>query len=665
MPSLRSFSGKFLLVAVLATACGTDPSSVETTTVSLESPCETAEVTVRNDRQGRLTYSVLDRGTVVVEPSPLGLVTTTHDLSRGVTMFAGRVRSVQERYVMGVGKRSTREIDANERVVPLEDANGARAELILRAHCDGVAFRYHLLGSGDVTVAEEQTGFAIPGQGRALVRPYDDGRDIVFIFTAGSYEQSPTLVPIGEATETTGFAFPALFEVGGARHVMVTESDLDASYCGTRLHETPEGSLYRIRFPDPREGRGVGVVQPTASLPLQTPWRVVLVGDLQTIVESTLVDDLARPPSSVDFGWIRPGRAAWSWFSQETGTPLLQSEYIDFAEEHGWDYVLIDANWDRWEDPERAIRALVAEADAGNVRLLLWYNSGGEHAPVQGETPVDKMLDPVVRRAEMERIAEWGVAGIKVDFFASDKQDRIAQYLGILEDAFDYELLVNFHGSTVPRGWQRTYPHLMTHEAVNGAELYKDSINVLGDRAPDATVNLHHVLLRNVVGSMDYTPVTFEAALRVKALPFVHSLALAVLFESGLQHFADRADADPTVGYRAVFSAYPFVADLLSSVPVAWDDTRLVSADIDSHVILARRSGADWYVAGIHTGDARREYEFALEFLDAGRHGLTRIDQGAAPDTLEETKEVVDAGESVRVTLEPRGGFVMRFRPTP
>jgi len=638
---------------------------VETTEVEVRSPDGRLRLAVTAD-EGRLSFAVRLDEVRVVEDSPLGLRSTTHDLTEGVVMYEGAARQVDETYEMIVGKRSERHVLANELVVPLAASNDRRAELILHAQDDGVAFRYRLLGEGETTVEDELTGFTVPEGSRALVRPYDDGREIAFIFTAGSYEQSPALVPAGTPTVASGFAFPALFELPNAQgYAMISEADLDEGYCGTRLHETPEGTRYGIRFPDEREGRGVGEVLPRAALPMQTPWRVVIAGDrLGTIVESTLVDDVSRSFLDVDTSWVRPGRAAWSWFSQETGTPLLQSEYIDFAEEHGWEYVLIDANWDRWEDPERVVRALVAEANAGGVRLFLWYNSGGDHASVQTETPIDRMVDRDTRRAEMEKIARWGIAGIKVDFFASDKQDRIAQYLGILRDAADFRLLVNFHGSTIPRGWQRAHPNLMTQEAVNGAELYKDDINVLGDRAPTASINLHHVLLRNVVGSMDYTPVTFEAALRVKGLPYAHSIALAVLFESGLQHFADRADSERTEGYRAVFEAYPFVGEFLSTVPITWDDTRLLSGDVDTHVVLARRKGEVWYVAGIQTADAPFEVVFTADFIESGRYAVEVIEQGATPDALVRRVDTVEAGDPVAVALPARSGFVRVFRPS-
>ncbi len=370
--------------------------------VVVASPSGDLQIAVTTDDEGRLTYSVTRGGEVIVETSPMGLSSTTHDLTGGVAMSESSVRTIDESYTMRTGKRSERRVLGSEAIVPLEAADGARAELILRAHEDGVAFRYRLLGDGESEVTSESTGFAIPDGARVLTRAHEGG-DLVFVPTTGEYQQPPIL------------SAPSIVE---------------------------------------------------------------------------------------DPSWISPGRAAWSWFSQETGTPELQSEYIDFAAEYGWDYVVIDAKWDQWDDAEQQVRDLVARAATAGVKLLLWNNSGGSHTPSPLETPLNKMIEPD-RRDEMEKIASWGIAGVKVDFFNSDKQDRINQYLGILRDAADFELLVNFHGSTVPRGWQRTYPHLLTQEAVNGAEVYKFAA-VQG--APDALTNVHHVLLRNTVGSIDYTP---------------------------------------------------------------------------------------------------------------------------------------------------------------
>jgi alpha-glucosidase len=660
MTGWRFRGREWCIVWLIVTGCNSGGTSQVQANL-IQSPDGALVLAVASDQEGRLSYTVVRNGDVVVGTSPLGLTSSTHDLTRGVRMSSSSARVVAETYVLPTGKRSERRVAGNEVRVPLQDANGARAELVMRAHEDGVAFRYRLLGEGESEVTSESTGFAMPEDSRLLTRVYDGG-EILFVPTAGAYEQPPEIVPIGQPTETTGYTFPTLFASPDdpPLYLMVTEADLGRSYCASRLDEMPEGNLYTVRFPDEREGKGVGEVLPSSQLPFETPWRVITIGDLATVVESTLVDDLSAASVVADESWIAPGRSAWSWFSQETGTPELQSEYIDFAGEYGWDYVLIDAKWDQWDDAEQTVQDLVAEAEAVGVRLLLWYNSGGPHTIAPLETPTDLMLEPT-RRPEMEKISGWGIAGIKVDFFNSDKQDRIHQYLGILEDAADFELLVNFHGATVPRGWQRTYPHLMTHEAVNGAEVYKFASV---QDPPDALTNLHHALLRNVVGSMDYTPVVFEAALTTAGLPYAHSLALSVVFESGIQHFADRADSNTEEGYRAVFGAFPFVGAFMSTVPVAWDDTRLVTGSIDDHVILARRKGDVWYLGGIHVSDASLDYTFELDFLEPGTsYDMAWIEQGEDPASLTERATTVAAGDSVTVTLQADGGFVAALTP--
>lgn len=646
-------------VALALSGCDSGESSIQGVLVA--SPSTEVQLRVGTDAEGRMSYTVVYKDQTVVESSTMGLVSTTHDLSQGVTMFSTTGRAIDETYTMLTGKRRERQVTGSEITVPLRAASGARAELIMRAHEDGVAFRYHLLGEGESEVTNESTAFAIPSGSRVLTRPYDGG-DTIYVPTAGEYQQPPVILPLGEPVAASGFAFPTLFELDeNELYVMVSEADLDRSYCATRFHQTPNGNVYQIRFPDEREGRGIGDVLPRAPLPFMTPWRVVSVGDLATVVESTLIDDLSTSAVVEDTSWIAPGRAAWSWIAQGTGTPELQSEYIDFAEEYAWDYVLIDATWDQWDDAEQAVQDLVTEADAAGVKLFLWYNSGGPHTPSPMESPINRMSPPGVRQDELAKIAEWGISGIKVDFFNSDKQDRINQYIGILEDAANERLLVNFHGSTIPRGWQRTYPHLMSQEAVNGSEVY---LFAGVQEAPTAIMNVQHAFLRNIVGSMDYTPAAFEPALSGADLPYAHSLALTLVYESGIQHFSGRADSNTEVGYRALFDAFPYVGDFMSTVPVAWDETRLVRGDIDDHVILARRSGDVWYLGGVHAVEAAVAYEFNLDFLEQeNSYELALIEQGEAPSSFEQSTLTVEPGDPLSISLPPNGGFVGTLTP--
>lgn len=601
-----------------------------------------------------LRYALTDgAGARLLDGSPLGLRTTSDDLTRGLRVTDVARRDVTDSYTMLVGKRRQRSVSAAELKLGLAGEGDARLELIVRVHDDGVAYRYRLPGTGTVTVAGESSGFTVPAGARAFIAPYSLGP--VF---QGVYEQLYQEVAAGAPAPGKGWAYPALFALpGGARWLLVTEADLDASYNGTRLHETPTGGRYRVRFPDESEGYGKGPTRPTSALPLTTPWRVVIAGSLSDVVQSTLVDDLSRESTLAgETGWIAPGRAAWSWLTQNTGTPQLQRSYVDYAAGMGWEYVLVDANWDDWPGGDAAVKDLVTYAAGKGVRILLWYNSGGDHTVV-GESPRDRMDQAATRRAEMSKIAGWGVAGVKVDFFESDKQDRIAQFIGILRDAADHRLLVNFHGCTLPRGWQRTYPHLMSHEAVQGAEYYRTG------GGPHAIDNVRYAFTRNVVGSMDYTPVTFALAHKHRQLSYAHQLALPVVFESGITHFGDRADGVAGHGFAAVFAASPAARKLLAAIPTAWDETRLLQGHPRTHVVLARRSGKTWYVGALAGQDTARELALPLDFLGPGRHTGTLIGAGASATELASRALDVTAADTLEHTLGPRDGMVAVLRP--
>src|SRR4029077_15622793 len=222
---------------------------------------------------------------------------------------------------------------------------------------------------------------------------------------------------------------------------------------GSHLAQDAAGGVYRITFPDPKEGLGVGSVQPQFNLPWTLPWRVVITGDRAgSILESDLVLDLAPRSQIGDMSWIKPGRAAWSWWSKSDSPRHAEdlNAFTDLAAEMGWEYALVDANWNLMQSG--TIEDVVAHAKAKNVGLIFWYNSGGPHKDVT-EAPRDRMFTREARRAEFARLKEWGVKGVKVDFWHSDKQDRIKQYRDVLRDAADFQLMVNFHGCTIPRGW--------------------------------------------------------------------------------------------------------------------------------------------------------------------------------------------------------------------
>jgi alpha-glucosidase len=602
---------------------------------------------------GALTYRVEHRAGMtrheVVQWSPLGVARHDQPFVSGLRVATiAKATPVDDSYVALHGKRQNIRHRANEQVFTFANGAGARLDVVVRAANDGVAFRYRFPehDSTSRTVVEESTGFAVPAGATAWMLPQQPAGKYT-----PAYEDLFVEVPAGTAAPTpAGWDFPALFKIhDGGLWLLIAESGVGASNCGTRLASAVAGTRYQIRLPDVGEGKGVGKVEPTSTLPWTLPWRVLMIGTTPAaIVESTLVEDLAPASAMTDTSWVKPGRASWSWWSDDDSPKNEEAltRFVDFGAQMGWEYSLIDANWNLM-DPA-ALQRVLAHAREKGVGILLWYNSGGPHNDVT-EQPRDRMDQRDVRRREFATLREWGVKGVKVDFWQSDKQDRIQQYLDLLKDAADFHLMADFHGCTMPRGWSRTWPHLMSMEAVPGAEQYK-----FNEKYP-ARAAWHNTVLvftRNVVGSMDYTPVTFSDSKFPHLTTSGHELALSVVFESGLQHFADSVAA-----YRALPEA---AQQFLKAVPAAWQETRLVAGEPGSLAVVARRGADGWFIGGISGKDTPQHVSLDLSFLGGGMHSLTVIADGAGPRQLASSSSSVGAGGKFEIDLLPRGGFVAR-----
>lgn len=263
------------------------------------------------------------------------------------------------------------------------------------------------------------------------------------------------------------------------------------------------------------------------------------------------------------------------------------------------------------------------------------------------------MLTHESRVVEFTKLKKLGVVGVKIDFFESEKQNMIAYYLDILNDAAQFQMMVYFHGCLVPRGWARTYPNLMTYEAVRGAEWYNNT--------PDFTMAApeHNAILpftRNVVGSMDYTPVTFTNSQYPHVTSYGHELALSVLFESALQHLADRPE-----GYYALPDA---PKTFLRELPTSWDDTKLLDGYPGKDVMLARRKGNEWYIAGINAELREKKKSVKLDFLaDNVKYRLTLITDGVHDKEFYTQHLLVDKTTSIDVKMLRRGGFAAVMKP--
>ncbi len=642
------------LVIFLVSSCSHTPDHW-----SLKSPSGTLEISVMAGDTGEstLSYTVTflsDSGAVTaIQPSPLGITCSDADFVHDLRFTGAKGPETRtDEYTMLVGKRLKNKVSYTSLILSFLNPDGKQIDLDLRAYDDGVAFSYAFPGEDTlshrkVTVTGETTGFYVNPGGKAWIQPYDTLGTWSPAYEYGYIDDMDIGTP---PPMTTGWGFPALFHTSGL-WMLVSEAGL-YDYCGSHLSAVCAGGRYRLSFPGEWENYGYGQVDPVVSLPFRTPWRFILVGKtLAPIVESNMVNNLARPSMISDTGWIKPGKSSWSWWSDhKSGRNYRELRaFVDFSARMGWKYSLVDADWNIMQGG--SLEELARYAESKGVGLTIWYNSGGPHTKVMNAGPRDLMFDPQVRDKEMQRISKMGIKGIKVDFFQGDKPVIMKLYQDIARDAAKYHLLLDTHGCTIPRGWTRTWPNYVTMEGVRGAELY-------GARefpAQALKLNTTYPFTRNVLGPMDYTPVTFsDYTPETRHLTTnAHELALSVIFESGIQHFADRYTS-----YEAQPAA---VIDFLKQVPVTWDDTRFIDGFPGKFTVLARRKGTTWYIAGNTGEEEGRSVDFTPAFIADGQYNVTIFRDGDTPRSFAINKTAYQPGDTLHVDMPRFGGFVMVF----
>ena len=604
-----------------------------------------AEIMLTSD--GEPVYTLKYGGKGVLNSSRLGIEMEGEDFSKGLEFVkVSASERVKDAYKSLNAKKSEVRPEADKVTLHFKNAAGRSMEIIFRLSNDGAAFRYHFpdRSVGKRIIKQELTSFNFPETARAWLQPMQAAKT-GWEQTNPAYEEHYQMdIPAGTPSPLkAGWVYPALFRSNDV-WVLITEASLDSNYCATRLRTGPKGE-YTIGFPDPREiipGQGL---LPQAAGAFYSPWRIITVGSLKTIAESTLGTDLAEPAAAMDWSFVKPGKSSWSWINSKDDFIIYdeQKKYIDFAAQMNWQYCLIDVNWDTKIGYDR-MKELAGYAASKNVGLLLWYNSAGSWNTVK-YTPKGKLLTAESREKEFRRLNEMGIKGVKIDFFAGDGRSVIKYYLDILKDAARHKLLVNFHGATLPRGWQRTYPNLMTVEAVRGFEMV-----TFGQQDADAEAS-HSTMLpftRNAFDPMDFTPMNlYKIPTSVqRKTTSAFELATAVLFLSGIQHYAESPE-----GMKHVPE---YVQRFLRELPSHWDDVRFIEGYPGKYVVLARRSGDKWYICGINGENT--EKTIRLDLASFNKKSASFITDGT--DSLFQQEALLLNNEKSRqITMKPNGGF--------
>ena len=541
------------------------------------------------------------------------------------------VKAVKDSYTMIGGKRRECSNEANETTYLYIDNIGRQQSLTVRAYNDGVAFHYALDGLQHTRPTEELTTYRIPEGTKRWMQKWTE-----------PYEEFFPLATTGEK-ENRRWGYPALIQPSDNVFALITEAGIERWNSASSLHNDRNREQYRVVMDEN--------VQNTTGR-WTSPWRVIIVGKLEDVVASTLVTDVSEPCRIGDTSWIKPGSVSWIYWAYNHGSNDYQiiRQYVDMAVDMHWPYVLIDAEWDEMKNGSSIEDAIRYAHDRG-IKPLLWYNSSTAWLKAWGAPgPHERLNAPELREREFAWLEKMGVAGVKIDFFAGDKQETMEYCIDLLECAARHHLLVNFHGATIPRGWQRTYPNLMSVEAVYGAEWYNNNATL----TPKAAA--HNATLpftRNVIGPMDYTPCTFSDSQHPHITTHAHELALSVLFESPLLHWADKPES---------YLAQPRdVRDFMSALPTTWDETRLLGGYPGEWVVMARRQGNKWYIAGINGKDTAQTLSFDTSILPKGRYTLFTDKPGykvELPANNPEPWSIKKGKAPSKMTCQPRGGFV-------
>ena len=523
------------------------------------------------------------------------------------------VRKVTDDYQMLTGKRLHCHNEANEY---------RSGDILLRVYNNGIALR-----NTEVT-------YRIPeGMHRWMQQWCDSYEGFFPLDTTYKIAPIPSYSGISKSKEgwNNHWGYPVLLEPTDGIFVLLSEANIEQGQSASSLFN--EGEWYRVTPAETIKGKTCD----------HTPWQLAIIGSLSDVVESTLVTDVSDPCKIKDTSWIKPGAVSWIYWAYNHGSNdynIIQ-KYVNMARDLQLPYVLIDAEWDEMKDG-KTIEDAVNYAKAQGVKPLIWYNSSVgwvDGAP----TPKFRLNKADDREREFAWLEKIGVAGVKIDFFSGDTQRNMDYCIDLLESAARHHLLVNFHGATIPRGWQRTYPNLMTTEGVYGAEWY-NNVATFTDKA--ACHNATLPFTRNVIGPMDYTPCTFSDSQHPHITTKAHELALTVLFESALQHLADRPES---------YMVQPQeVKDFFTNLPTVWDETHLLSGYPGESVVMARRNGKTWYIAGIN--GTNQEKELTIDKKAIGKFSKATLfeDTSKGDWNIRQIKKLPTS-----IICQPRGGFII------
>ena len=629
--------------------------------VSVSSPDGKLQVSV-SDAGGRLYYSATLDGQQMLLPSALGMKTSIGDFTRDMSIKNYEVRPKSYDYQMRGTKASAASYQANCLLMDIQTKDGMKMGIVFQVSNHDIAFRYTLprqnVGRKEmkrVRIMSELSSFNFPDGTTTFISP-QIGPESGWEQTKPSYEEGYSAdAPMDAASQYGhGYIFPALFHLPSG-WALIAETGVGSNYCGSHLSDYQAGMGYTVAYPDKGENNGFGSDFAAIPLPGETPWRTITLGTtLNPIVETTISYDVVEPlyAPSTDY---QPGRYTWSWLIWQDNSINYddQVKFIDLAAAMGFEYCLVDNWWDTQIGRDR-IPELSRYAQSKGVHLLLWYNSNGfaNDAP-QG--PRDCMNTAIAREREMKWMQSIGIKGIKVDFFGGDKQEVMRLYEDILSDANRYGLQVVFHGCTIPRGWEKMYPNYVASEAVLASENVFFNEGAAIKQPFDLTL---HPFCRNATASMDWGGIIMNKYLS-KDNKSRHSRKTTDIFEMASGIIMQTSVQCVAMQPNNLEELPQFEMDFLRSLPTTWDETRYVDGYPGKYVVLARRHGNDWYVAGLSAEKQPLSLTLDLPMFAPGQALQYYVDDKKTGEPTLTTLKIDKKGQA-KVILQPNGGLILK-----
>ena len=641
---------RFYLLALLAITTNLIFAQV----ASLSGPDGRLMLSVFNDN-GQAQYSVKYDDKTILEKSPLGFITNEGDFTKSLKLIEHNKENIDKKYSQDRIKKSEIHYTANMLTCTFENQENKQFSIVFQVSNNDIAFRYELSQWGErraCVIEKEITGFDFPEYTTTFLSSMMSPMG-AFARTSPSYESGYTNnEPVGKSRPgSQGYVFPGLFRIGDDGWALISETGVNSQYVASHLSASDSEGLYTVEFPDERQNNGFGSTGAQVTLPGITPWRTITVGStLKPIVETTIPFDVVEPLYEASQPY-KLGRSTWSWIVWQDPSMNWDDQvaYIDLAAELNFEYILIDALWDKNIGYEK-MEELIAYANSKDVDVFLWYNSNGafNDAP---QSPRDKMNTSIARKKEMKWLRDAGVKGLKVDFFGGDKQETMRFYEDLLSDGNDYGLMMVFHGCTLPRGWERMYPNFVGSEAVLASEMLIFSQDVREKEAFHATL---HPFIRNTVGSMEFGGVFLNKYLnkgntqgQKRLTTDVFQIATATLFQSPMQMFA--------LTPNNLTDSKDILIDYMKDVPTTWDETVYIDGFPGKYAVIARRNGQNWYISGVNALTDPIKLKLQLPMV-AGKSGSLYYDNDQSEAQFANKK--VNSDGSIEVTMQPNGGFV-------